>query len=67
MRTLTTEEALQILINWLRGNIDCGTPVIFDNDKDNADSTMQLPHMEQSLNDVRVLHHLQLLHHAKAG
>lgn len=67
MRTLTTEEALQILIDWLRDNIDCDTPIIFDNDKDNTNSTMLLPHVEQALNDVRDLHHLQRLHCEKSG
>ncbi|HCZ9310667.1 TPA: hypothetical protein O4G90_002378 [Citrobacter amalonaticus] len=61
MRTLTTEEALQILINWLQDNIDCDTSIIFDNNEDNTDSAMLLPHLEQALNDVRDLRHLQLL------
>lgn len=61
MQTLTTEEALQILIDWLRDNIDCNSGIIFDNDEDNTDSAMLLPHVEQALNDVRDLHHLQLL------
>lgn len=65
MRTLTTEEALQILIDWLRDNIDCDTPIIFDNDKDNTNSTILLPHVEQALNDVRDLRHLQLLQRAR--
>ncbi|MDW3565701.1 MULTISPECIES: hypothetical protein [Enterobacter] len=67
MRTLTTEEALQILIDWLRDNIDCDSGIIFDNDEDNTDSAMLLPHVEQVLNDVRDLHHLQHLHRAKSG
>ncbi|MGL5455541.1 MAG: hypothetical protein ACRDB3_11680 [Citrobacter telavivensis] len=66
MRTLTTEEALQILSDWLRDNIDCDTPIIFDNDKDNTNSTMLLPHVEQALNDVRALHHLQLLQRTRS-
>lgn len=65
MRTLTTEGALQILIDWLRDNIDCDTPIIFDNDKDNTNSTILLPHVEQALNDVRDLRHLQLLQRAR--
>ncbi|MFP2362420.1 hypothetical protein ACLEX5_09115 [Enterobacter ludwigii] len=65
MRTLTTEEALQILIDWLRDNIDSDTPIIFDNDKDNTNSTILLPHVEQALNDVRDLRHLQLLQRAR--
>ncbi|HEM8563023.1 TPA: hypothetical protein U2Q33_002853 [Citrobacter farmeri] len=67
MRTLTTEEALQILIDWLRDNIDCDSGIIFDNDAENTDSTMLLPHVEQALNDVRDLHHLQCLHRTKSG
>ncbi|ALD78639.1 MULTISPECIES: DUF957 domain-containing protein [Enterobacteriaceae] len=66
MRTLTTEEALQILIDWLRDNIDCDTPIIFDNDKDNTNSTILLPHVEQALNDVRDLRHLQLMQRARS-
>ncbi|EFJ4489898.1 hypothetical protein K1Y43_003747 [Escherichia coli] len=67
MRTLTTEEALQILIDWLRDNIDYDSGIIFDNDEENTDSIMLLPHMEQALNDVRDLHYLQRLHRAKSG
>ncbi|KNC92742.1 DUF957 domain-containing protein [Trabulsiella odontotermitis] len=66
MRTLTTEEALQILIDWLRDNINCDSGIIFDNDEDNTDSTMLLPHVEQALNDVRYLRHLQLLQRARS-
>lgn len=66
MPELTTETALTILIDWLRDNIDCDTPIIFDNDKDNTDSAMLLPHAEQALNDVRDLHHLQLLQRARS-
>lgn len=51
--TLTTEDALQILIDGLRDNTDCGTNIIFDNAGNNTDSAMLLPHMEQALNDVR--------------
>lgn len=53
--TLTTEDALQILIDGLRDNTDCGTNIIFDNAGNNTDSAMLLPHMEQALNDVRDL------------
>jgi len=66
MRTLTTEEALQILIDWLQDNIDCDSGIIFDNDEENTDSTMLLPHVEQALNDVRALHHLQLLQRTRS-
>lgn len=34
MPELTTEVALNILIGWLRDNIDCDTEIIFDNDED---------------------------------
>ncbi|HDX5342644.1 hypothetical protein [Citrobacter sedlakii] len=53
--TLTTENALQILIDGLRDNTDCGTDIIFDNAGNNTDSATLLPHMEQALNDVRDL------------
>ncbi|WP_342006432.1 hypothetical protein [Citrobacter sedlakii] len=53
--TLTTEDALQILIDGLRDNTDCGTNIIFDDAGNNTDSAMLLPHMEQALNDVRDL------------
>jgi hypothetical protein len=66
MPALTTETALTVLINWLRDNIDCGTPLIFDNDEDNTDSAMLLPHVEQALNDVRDLRHLQLLQRSRS-
>lgn len=51
----TVSNVLQILIDGLRDNTDCGTNIIFDNDEDNTDSAMLLPHMEQALNDVRDL------------
>lgn len=60
--TLTTEQGLQILINWLRDNIDCETSLIFDNDEDQTQSADLLPCVQQALNAVRDLHHLQLLH-----
>ncbi|HCQ7757658.1 DUF957 domain-containing protein [Citrobacter sp. 50677481] len=66
MMTLTTEDALQILIDGLRDNTDCGTNIIFDNAGNNTDSAMLLPHMEQALNDVRDLRHLQLLQRARS-
>lgn len=66
MRTFTTEEALQILIDWLKDNIDCNSGIIFDNDEDNTDSAMLLPHVEQALIDVRDLRHLQLLQRARS-
>mgnify|MGYP000473415549 CR=1 FL=1 len=64
MLTLTTETALDILIDWLRDNINCDTPIIFDNDEDNTDSATLLPHITQALQDVRDFHHLQLLQQA---
>lgn len=61
MPELTTETALDILIRWLQDNIDCGSEIVFDNDKDNTDSTALLPLIEKALKDVRDLRHLQLL------
>lgn len=59
---LTTEQGLQILIDWLQDNIDCETSLIFDNDEDQTQSAELLPCLEQALSDVRALRHLQLLH-----
>ncbi|MCT4737181.1 hypothetical protein [Raoultella ornithinolytica] len=61
MPELTTEVALNILIGWLQDNINCGTEIIFDNDKDNTGSAALLPWIEQTLQDVRYIRHLQLL------
>lgn len=58
MPPLTTETALNILIDWLQDNI------IFDNNEDNTDSAALLPWIEQALRDVRDLRHLQLLKQA---
>lgn len=63
MPELTTEAALNILIGWLKDNIDCGTEIIFDNE-DNIDSTKLLPWIEQALQNVRDLRHLQFLQEA---
>ncbi|EPB4340622.1 MULTISPECIES: DUF957 domain-containing protein [Enterobacterales] len=65
MPELTTEAALNILIGWLRDNIDCDTEIIFDNDEDNTDSVALLPWIEQALKDVRDLRHLQLLQQSR--
>ena len=64
MPQLTTEAALNILIEWLQDNIDCGTGIIFDNGEDNTDSARLLPWIEQARNDVRDLRHLRLLQSA---
>ncbi|MGJ3448473.1 hypothetical protein [Enterobacter sp. PTB] len=61
MSELTTETALQILIDWLQDNINCGSEIIFDNDEDRTDSAVLLPWIERALQDVRDLHHLLLL------
>lgn len=61
MPKLTTETALQILIDWLCDNINCDTPIIFDNGEDNTNSATLLPRITQALQDVRDLRHLQLL------
>ena len=66
MPELTTEAALNILIEWLQDNIDCGSKIIFDNDEDNTDSARLLPWIEQARNDVRDLRHLRLLQSARA-
>ena len=67
MPELTTEAALSILTDWLQDNIDCGCGIIFDNDEDNTDSAALLPHITRALQDVRVLHHLRLLHQARTN
>ena len=64
MPELTTEVALNILIGWLQDNISCNTGIIFDNDEDKTDSAVLLPWIERTLQDVRDLHHLQLLQQA---
>lgn len=61
MEKLTTEVALNVLIDWLQDNIDCGNMIIFDNDEDNTDSAVLLPWIEHARQDVRDLRHLQLL------
>ena len=58
MPPLTTETALNILIDWLQDNI------IFHNNENNTDSAALLPWIEQALRDVRDLRHLQLLQQA---
>ena len=64
MPELTTETALDILICLLQDNICCDNGIIFDNDEDNTDSAVLLPWIERTLQDVRDLHHLQLLQQA---
>nr|WP_156294515.1 DUF957 domain-containing protein [Serratia oryzae] len=59
--TLTTEQGLEILINWLQDNIDCGSSLIFDNDEDKTDSATLLPLVQQARNAVWDLRHLGLL------
>jgi hypothetical protein len=61
MQQLSTETALNILIEWLQDNIRYDTQIIFDNDEDNIRSAALLPHIEQARNDVRDLRHLKLL------
>lgn len=65
MPELTTEAALNILIEWLRDNINCDTEIIFNNDEDYTDSAALLPWIEQALQDVRDLRNLQLLQQAR--
>ena len=61
MPELTTEVALNILIDWLQDNIDCGSEIIFDNDENNTDSAALLPWIERARQEVSDLRHLQLL------
>ena len=58
MPELTTEVALNILIDWLQDNIDCGSEIIFDNDENNTDSAALLPWIERARKDVRDLQRL---------
>ncbi|MHA3501361.1 hypothetical protein ACX1IG_00210 [Yersinia enterocolitica] len=60
-KTLTPEQGLDILINWLQDNIDCGLSLIFDNDEDKTDSAALLPLVQQARNAVWDLRHLGLL------
>lgn len=65
MLALTTEVALDILIDWLQDNIDCDCSLIFDNDEDQTDSATLLPWVRQARNDVRTLQLLLQLHNNK--
>ncbi|MGG8125659.1 hypothetical protein ACU611_08910 [Klebsiella aerogenes] len=65
MPQLTTEAALNILIEWLQDNIDCGSEIIFDSDEDNTNSAVLLPWIERALQEVRDLRHLQFLQQAR--
>ena len=65
MLVITTENALNILTNWLQDNIDCDSGIIFDNNEDNTDSAKLLPHIAQALQDAHVLRLLQLLQRAR--
>lgn len=65
MPVMTTENALNILTNWLQDNIDCDRGIIFDNDEDNTNSAKLLPHIVQALQDARDLRLLQLLQRAR--
>ncbi|UPQ70168.1 hypothetical protein [Kluyvera ascorbata] len=65
MLALTTEAALDILIDWLQDNINCDCSLIFDNDDDQTHSAMLLPRVRQERNDVRTLRLLQQLHNDK--
>lgn len=64
MLVLTTETALDILIDWLQDNISCDSDIIFDNDEDNTDSAALLPWIEQARKEVLALRHLHLLQQA---
>ena len=64
MEKLTTEVALNVLIDWLQNNIDCGNVIIFDNDNDDTDSAVLLPWIVMAIRDVCALRYLQLMHQA---
>ncbi|NTZ39836.1 DUF957 domain-containing protein [Enterobacter sp. JMULE2] len=64
MLALTTEAALDILIDWLQDNISCDTDIIFDNDEDRTDSATLLPWIEKARKEVLALRHLHLLQQA---
>ena len=61
MLALTTEAALNILVEWLQDNISCDTVLIFDNDENRMDSATLLPWTEQARKDVRALRQLRAL------
>ncbi|MEH4990328.1 hypothetical protein ACEV60_25300 [Enterobacter ludwigii] len=61
MLALTTEAALNILIEWLQDNISCDTVLIFDNNEDRTDSATLLPWIEQARKDVCALRQLRAL------
>ncbi|WP_163306221.1 DUF957 domain-containing protein [Enterobacter ludwigii] len=61
MLALTTEAALNILIEWLQDNISCDTILIFDNNEDRTDSATLLPWIEQARKDVCALRQLRAL------
>lgn len=61
MLALTTEAALNILVEWLQDNISCDTVLIFDNDEDRTDSATLLPWIEQARKDVCALRQLRAL------
>ncbi|WP_420286636.1 hypothetical protein [Enterobacter sp. BNK-9] len=61
MLALTTEAALNILVEWLQDNISCDTVLIFDNDENRTDSATLLPWTEQARKDVRALRQLRAL------
>ncbi|MGC6693177.1 hypothetical protein [Burkholderia pseudomallei] len=65
MPVITTENALNILTNWLQDNIDCDSGIVFDNDEDNTDSAVLLPHITQAFEDAGVLRLLRLLQRAR--
>ncbi|WP_367300332.1 DUF5983 family protein [Hafnia alvei] len=50
---LTTEQGLEILIRWLKDNIDADSTIIFDNDDDRTDSAALLPCIVRALADIR--------------
>ncbi|ELN2575914.1 hypothetical protein RY966_001605 [Enterobacter kobei] len=65
MLALTTETALDILIDWLQDNISCDTDIIFDNEEDRTNSATLLPWIEQARKEILALRHLQLLQQSR--
>ncbi|MBL5926081.1 hypothetical protein [Enterobacter asburiae] len=65
MLALTTEAALDILIDWLQDNISCDTDIIFDNEEDRTNSATLLLCIEQARKEVLALRHLQLLQQSR--
>lgn len=55
-KTLTPEDGLRILANWLQDNVDCESSLIFDNDEDMTDSQMLLECVNEILCNIETSH-----------